>query len=84
MTPPRRTYTPPRSVDAVALYDRATRRRAALVAGGCATYEVGQRNGQPAIACLCCGLGSFHPADIEQKYCGFCGTFHNEWSEEPS
>lgn len=28
------------------------------------------------IRCLVCGLGSYNPNDIEQKYCGYCHVFH--------
>lgn len=59
--------------------EKAQRRRAALVAAGCATYEMGFRGGESAIQCLCCGLGSNHPQDVAQRYCGYCHEFHVEW-----
>lgn len=61
----------------------AARRRAALTAAGCATYTLGQRGGHPGIVCLCCGLGSSHPDDLAQKYCGFCAAFHTDWTADP-
>ena len=30
------------------------------------------------IRCLRCGMGSYNPNDIEQKYCGACHIFHAE------
>ncbi len=60
---------------------KAARRRKALVDAGCATYEMGCRNGESAIQCLCCGLGSHNPNDVTMHYCGFCVEFHNEWME---
>ena len=35
-----------------------------------------QATEQPAIRCRVCGLTSFNPNDIEQKYCGNCHAFH--------
>lgn len=84
---PGRYYTIPPEIEADRL-DLAQRRRQALAAAGCATYELGFRGGVAAIQCLCCGLGSSHPDDIREKYCGFCKEFHAEWSrisaEKPS
>lgn len=75
------TYIAPPEIEK-GLKQRATRRRQALVAAGCATYEIGRRGNVLSIACLCCGLGSHHPNDIERKYCGFCQEFHTEWKPE--
>lgn len=75
----KRTYTHPGGeTDRRA---KAARRRAALEAGGCATYTIGVRDGQPGIICLCCGLGSSDRDDIQQRYCGFCREFHSEWKD---
>jgi hypothetical protein len=60
----------------------AARRRKALVAAGCSTYELGHRGTSKAIQCLCCGLGSTHPTDIAQRFCGFCKELHSEWVPE--
>lgn len=60
---------------------KAKRRRAALEAYGCATYTIGARGGQAGIVCLCCGLGSSSPEDINARYCGFCSEFHSEWKD---
>lgn len=57
----------------------AEQRRAALLEYGCATYEYRHRLGHFVILCLCCGFVSRHPADIEQKFCGYCDFFHDEW-----
>lgn len=73
------TYKIPGEVNITHRRAEASRRRQALVTGGCATYTVGSRGGQTAIVCLCCGLGSSHPKDIQEKYCGFCQAWHNEW-----
>src|SRR5215467_1192268 len=34
-------------------------------------------NGLKAITCLRCGLTSFNPNDIAQRYCGRCHVFHD-------
>jgi len=81
--PPRRWALPPDVHDPTRLRADAQRRRAALVAAGCQTYTVGMRGGQAAIVCLCCGLGSGHPADIAERFCGFCRAWHSEWRESP-
>lgn len=31
-----------------------------------------------SIACPVCGRTSFHPKDIEEKYCGYCHKWHSE------
>lgn len=56
----------------------ADERRAVLVAGGVATYVVRRRIARTIITCLCCGLVSDHPEDVQQKYCGGCLQFHGE------
>jgi hypothetical protein len=38
------------------------------------TYVI-MGNGQ-AIKCLDCGLISFHPDDVQYRYCGHCHEFH--------
>ena len=40
------------------------------------SYTLGVKDRQPFIRCVTCGLPSFHPKDIEHKYCGKCGVFH--------
>lgn len=57
----------------------AQKRRDALRKAGCATFELGHKGGQPSIVCLCCGLGSCHPEDIRNLYCGFCRAWHSLW-----
>ena len=74
-------YRAPQGSEADKLH--AARRRAALTAAGCATYTLGQRGGRAGIVCLCCGLGSSHPDDLAQKYCGFCAAFHTGWNADP-
>jgi len=37
-----------------------------------------EEGGLIAIRCLECGGMSFHPNDIEQKYCGHCHKFHED------
>jgi len=58
-------------------------RRRALVEAGCSTYIL-FATCQPAIRCLCCGMASWHPEDIRQKYCGFCHSWHSEESLQNS
>lgn len=65
------------------LREQAERRRTAMVAGGCATFSLGNRGNAPAIICLCCGLGSSNLSDISDRYCGFCKTHHTNWVDEP-
>jgi ribosomal protein L37E len=60
---------------------RADRRRAALVEYGCATYWLVHREKRPAIRCLCCGIDSYNPTDIAEKFCGFCDAWHTDWQE---
>lgn len=50
------------------------------------TYEI-VADGK-AIKCLVCGMTSYHQADIQHRYCGWCHQFHDEmrqarlsWSE---
>lgn len=31
----------------------------------------------PTITCPQCGRVSYHPADIQQRYCGGCHQFHD-------
>jgi hypothetical protein len=75
-------YSYPGEVDEKILRVQSERRRAALVAAGCATYTVGYRGGLPSIICLCCGLGSSNPNDVQNRYCGFCHEWHSEWVPE--
>lgn len=53
---------------------RATRRRQALVAAGCSTFEVQEIPSM--IVCLCCGRPSYNPNDVAHLYCGFCHEYH--------
>lgn len=78
-----REYSVPAEIEVEALRRRAARRRVALAAAGCATYEIGQRGGEQAIVCLCCGLGSNNSSDVAERYCGFCAEWHSEWGDDP-
>ena len=40
-------------------------------------FEIGVRDGAPFIRCNTCGMESFHPKDIEHRYCGKCYVFHD-------
>lgn len=71
-------YITPAEVDTETLRRSAKRRRDALTAAGCSTYATGYKNGVPSIVCLCCGLGSCNPNDIQARYCGFCHDVHQE------
>ena len=75
-------YQYPSEIQVQKLKAEAAKRRKALQQGGCSTYSTGMRGDNPAIICLCCGLGSHNPTDVSQRYCGFCHAFHSEWSEE--
>jgi hypothetical protein len=61
----------------------ALARRIVLRQAGLDTYTYGMKSGGRAIVCLCCGLGSSHPQDIERLYCGFCQWFHEDTPESP-
>ena len=84
-------FAPPPAIDPATLKAQARRRRAVgplepslpgQAAAGCCTYAVGWRNGFACIICMCCGLDSFNPVDIENRYCGFCHEWHSEWVSE--
>jgi hypothetical protein len=45
------------------------------------TYEIVEE-GQ-AIKCLVCGLTSWHPQDVEYRFCGKCDRFHDAPSAPP-
>lgn len=43
----------------------------------CVGYVIALTNGETlSITCLICGLTSFNPTDVDQKYCGACHVFH--------
>lgn len=43
------------------------------------SYEIGTSNqGQAWIECKVCGLVSWHPKDVEERYCGHCHQFHDD------
>ena len=46
------------------------------------TYELGlgctETACGPWIRCLTCNSKSFHPMDIEQRFCSFCKQYHAE------
>ena len=33
-------------------------------------------DGGKAIKCMTCGMTSYHPKDVEHRYCGNCNKFH--------
>jgi ribosomal protein L37E len=37
-----------------------------------------QKGEPPSIACPVCGMTSFHPKDIEERYCAACHNWHSE------
>lgn len=65
-----------------AIQGRAARRRAALVAGGCATYEIRKRFDGESIICLCCGSVSYNAGDIARRYCFLCHDYHSDWGPD--
>lgn len=73
-----KTYTFPSDINERQLRRRADYRRSALIAAGAATYEIGYRNNEQRIICLCCGLGTSNTHDIRERYCGFCKRWHGE------
>jgi hypothetical protein len=41
------------------------------------TYKIHlEQNSQKSIECLLCGLQSFHPKDVEYRFCVKCNKFH--------
>lgn len=38
-------------------------------------YLLTEQEGRPGIYCKACGLTSFHPEDVEHRYCGHCDRF---------
>lgn len=44
-------------------------------------YEI--VSGGIGIKCLVCSMTSFHPEDIEHKYCGNCHIFHDPYARIP-
>lgn len=56
----------------------AQARRKVLRQAGLTTYTIGLRDDLTCIVCLCCGLGSFNPNDVEERFCGFCNRFHDD------
>lgn len=36
----------------------------------------------PSIRCTVCGMRSYCPMDIQQRYCGNCHTYHPDYQEE--
>jgi hypothetical protein len=69
---------PAELTDPAKLFEQADARRRVLRNAGLTTFVIGRRGGQAAIVCLCCGLGSSNPNDIERRYCGFCKAFHDD------
>lgn len=73
-----RTYTVPHHINVAQLREEAHARRVVLRQAGLTTYALGRRGGVKGITCLCCGLGSAHPTDIRERYCGFCNAYHDD------
>lgn len=42
------------------------------------SYAIHRRDNQWVITCLRCGRTSYHPQDVQQRYCGACRRFHDE------
>jgi hypothetical protein len=62
----------------------ARQRREALTQAGCTTYLLQTMGGRPSILCLCCGLRSWHPMDLQELYCGACHTWHDATDKAPA
>ena len=43
------------------------------------TYEYINHKGQTGFKCLKCKRTSFHPKDLENRYCGNCHIFYDEY-----
>lgn len=43
-----------------------------------ATYRFEERGTRPVIVCLVCGSVSYHPMDLNQRYCACCAIFHGD------
>lgn len=41
------------------------------------TYELVKVKRFDGIKCLECGMVSYHPTDIEKRYCHKCGRYHD-------
>lgn len=41
-------------------------------------YRIELFRGQRSIVCLTCQRRSFHPTDIDRRYCGHCHVFHED------
>jgi len=46
------------------------------------TYEIVERSGIKGIKCLACNMTSYHPVDVEMKYCANCKQFHEFFRKE--
>lgn len=42
------------------------------------TYEIVRENGRVGIHCFYCGLTSWSEQDVDNHYCGRCGTWHDD------
>lgn len=46
--------------------------------------EVHTKSGEVGFLCGICGFVSFHPKDLEHRYCGNCHKFiEAEWRRDP-
>jgi ribosomal protein L37E len=43
-------------------------------------YSIVRKDGQLGIQCEACGMTSYHPEDITQRFCGNCHRFLEERS----
>ncbi len=45
----------------------------------CTGYAIALTDSQTlSISCFLCGMTSFNPTDVAQKYCGACQVFHDD------
>lgn len=42
----------------------------------------GRQDDEPSIVCPQCYWRSYHPKDIETRYCGHCHQFHDQMAEK--
>jgi hypothetical protein len=47
------------------------------------TYRIIEKDGVPGIYCMWCNRVSFHPEDIQKRFCGGCKVFHDDFAAGP-
>jgi hypothetical protein len=47
------------------------------------TYVIATSGHSKCITCLDCGWTSWNENDVRNRYCRYCGEFHNDKEKEP-